>query len=188
MNSTTNMKTTRTILTLMAFLLVSSVLLAGCNSSTVPPADNGDEDQNWQTYENEEWGFNLQYPEGWVYFQEREDRLPPEMLVSVSFDVKNAEYNNTIDFSILEESVEEILRDESTVQQSREQIVKNGISWIKVIDQDKNTPMMFATFLTNQNNKTYLFSVIYSYDGGESQNESRMEVLEQMMGNFQIKD
>lgn len=180
-----NMKKARAIFTLIAFLALGCILLAGCDSGTVPPVDNGDDEQSWQTYENEELSFSLQYPEGWVY---QENRGPAGMLPSLSFDIENAEHSDPVSFSIQEESIDEILQDKTTIQKSREEIVKNGLSWIKTIEQDKDTPLMFLTFLTNQGNKTYSFSTIYSVDSGSTLNQTRIDILKDMLNSLEFKN
>jgi len=190
-------------LTIIILFICLSVILTGCiNASPTKNKSDADTDidvdtdvdvdidtdtADWQTYQNNEQGFSFKYPQGLTYLQEKNDRLPPDMLFSVSFDKKNAEYNNAIDFNIFKESIDDITKNSSLTQKEYQKITINGIKWVKIVNWDKDTHMMFIDYFTNNGKATYSLGCIYSRNDGATINK-RVDVLKKIVESFQLKN
>ena len=153
------------------------------NGETIDSSDSDfiisrkDEIANWQTYRNEEYGFEIKYPQDWQV-----NNLTSEIKISKSGSfleiVENKNDNNlTLDEWFKEET---IINGRPTVKAAAKKILINGVGAYRD-DSDLQPPNPLFEIVGIANPQRKIFS-LYAYSGQLSDNK----ILETMLSTFRF--
>lgn len=105
---------------------------------TLPTGEINDETTNWQTYRNEEYGFEMKYPLSWQVKQIDSDfkfsnkdkvyNIEMSSVIPITISVKDNSYNDSIDKYLVNDQIKKILKDETVLIGGKKAYIIQGIT------------------------------------------------------------